>query len=279
MICAAETPGGGQADELSHNLLTLEDGALYYNTNLGAVAAIGAADGRVRWTTLYTRSKKAGPDGQDKRTAHYFRDLNPCVYYRGTLLTAPADCESILALDANGGELVWESHLPDDAVHLIGVSQGNLLASGDTLWWIDAERGKVLRRWPHATPLGYGRGILMGDQVVWPTLNKLYVFDAAVSKEPSAERDPIVLSEDRAASGGNLVASGDLFLIATSDTLFAFQQQGAPPSAAGTALAQKTSGRPTKSPARAGASPAKSSEAPPQPGSGTIKNSSQPRVP
>ena len=64
---------------------------------------------------------------------------------------------------------MWESHLPDDAVHLLGVGHGNLLASGDTLWWIDAERGKVLRRWPDTTPLGYGRGILMGDQVVWPT--------------------------------------------------------------------------------------------------------------
>ncbi len=233
MICAAETPGGGQAEEITHNLLTLEQGTLYCNTNLGAVAAVSARDGRLQWATLYPRAKKASPDGQDKRTAHFYRDLNPCIYYRGSLLVAPADCESIFALEAGSGELLWESHLPEDAVHLLGVGQGNLLASGDTLWWIDAERGKVVKHWPDISPLGYGRGILMGDQVIWPTRTELYVFDQAVSAPQAAMRDPIVLSEDREATGGNLVAAGGLLLIAAPDKLFAFHQQGKPPAASG----------------------------------------------
>jgi len=260
MICAAETPGGGQIDEITHNLLTLEQGTLYYNTNLGAVAAISARDGRLQWATLYPRAKKAGPDGQDKRTAHFYRDLNPCIYYRGKLLVAPADCESIFALDANSGELVWDSHLPEDVVHLLGVGHGNLLASGDTLWWIDAERGKVLKRWPDTSPWGYGRGILMGDQVIWPTQTKLYVFDQAVSAEPTAPRDPIVLTEERDATGGNLVAADGILLIATPDKLFAFHQQGTPAdaSAAKVALGERA--------------PAQPAAAPPQAPSATIKD-------
>jgi outer membrane protein assembly factor BamB len=243
MVCAAETPGGGQADEITHNLLTLEQGTLYYNTNLGAVAAISAHNGRLQWASLYPRAKKAGPDGQDKRTAHFYRDLNPCIYYRGLLLVAPADCESIFALDATSGELVWESHLPEDAVHLLGVGHGNLLAGGDTLWWIDADRGKVVKRWSDTSPLGYGRGILMGDQVVWPTRTALYVFDQQVAPRAAAgngtvERDPIVLTEDRDATGGNLVAAGDLLLIATADKLFAFRQQGKPPGGAAASVAE-----------------------------------------
>ena len=146
--------------------MTLEQGTLYYNTNLGAVAAIAARDGRLEWATVYPRAKKAAPDGQDRRTAHFYRDLNPCIYYRGILLAAPADSESILALDAGSGELIWESHLPEDAVHLLGVGAGNLLASGDGLWWIDARRGKIVKRWPDTTPVGRGGGILMGDQVI-----------------------------------------------------------------------------------------------------------------
>ncbi len=206
LVCAAETPGGGQVAEMTHNLLTYHQGTLYYNTNLGAVAALSARDGHVQWATLYHRAKKAGPDGQDRRTAHYYRDLNPCIYYRGKLLAAPADCQSILALDAGTGELVWESRLPEDAVHLLGVGSGNLLASGDTLWWIDAEGGKVLRRWPDTTPIGHGRGLLMGDQVIWPTDGALYVLDQKVAPGAPSSRPPILLSE-RQAVGGNLVSA------------------------------------------------------------------------
>ena len=227
LVCAAETPGGGQVPEITHNLLTYHQGTLYYNTNLGAVAAISARDGRLNWATLYPRAKKAGPDGKDKRTAHFYRDLNPCVYYRGKLLVAPADCEAIFALDAGTGEMLWESRLPEDAVHLLGVGHGNLLASGDMLWWIDAEGGKVLKRWPDTSPLGHGRGVLTGDQVIWPTSDALYVFDQQAT--PSGlPHSPILLGE-RQAAGGNLVAAGDLLLIATPDKLFAFQQQGQPP--------------------------------------------------
>ncbi len=229
MICAAETRAGGQFEEMSHNLLTLEQGTLYCNTNLGAVAALSARDGRLQWVATYPRARSASPDGRDKRTAHLYRDLNPCIYYGGMLLVAPADCEAIFALDAASGETVWQSQLPEDVVHLLGVGQGNLLASGDSLWWIDARRGKVLKHWPDTTPLGYGRGLLTGDQVVWPTREALYVFDQAVSRERKIERDPIHLSEDRASGGGNLLAADGVLLVSTSDRLYAFQQRGPEP--------------------------------------------------
>lgn len=236
LVCSAETPGAGQISEITHNLLTYHQGTIYYNTNLGAVAALSARDGRVRWAATYPRAKKAAPDGRDRRTAHYYRDLNPCVYDRGRLLVAPADFAGIFALDAATGELLWESQLPEDVVHLLGVGSGNLIASGDALWWIDAAGGKVLRRWPDTSPLGQGRGLLMGDQVIWPTHEALYVFDQRVPAPAESNRSPIVLTE-RGATGGNLVAAGDLFLIATPDRLFGFQQQGRIPARTRTTVA------------------------------------------
>jgi outer membrane protein assembly factor BamB len=222
MICASETPGGGQTGEMTHNLLTLAEGMLYYNTNLGAVAALSARDGRVQWASIYPRAGKTNAEGQDRRAAHFYRDLNPCVYYRGMLLVAPADCELVLALDAATGETIWESSLPEDAVHLLGVGQGNLLASGDSLWWIDARSGKVLKRWPDTTPLGYGRGVLMGDDVIWPTRDALYVLDQRASARDDAPREPISFGQQRPATGGNLVAAGGVLLIATGERLYGF---------------------------------------------------------
>ncbi len=238
MISSAETPAGGQAEELTHNLLTLEQGVLFANTNLGAVAAIAARDGHVQWISTYPRAKRSSSSGQDKRAAHFYRDLNPCVYHRGVLLVAPSDSEYILAFDATTGQTLWESHLAADAVHLLGVGGGNLIASGDHLWWLDVEGGKVMAKWPEQSPSGYGRGILAGDKIYWPTRDALYVFDQQVSRSGQAPivRDPILLSgEKRQAGGGNLVIGHGVMLIATANKLYAFGHRPSPAATAGPA--------------------------------------------
>lgn len=226
LICAAETPAAGQAEEMTHNLLTLEEGTLYCNTNLGAVAAI-SADGQTQWVTLYPRARRA----TDRRAAHFYRDLNPAVYYRGLLLVAPSDCEEIFAVDAASGRMIWETHLAEDTVHLLGVGAGNLLASGDRLWWIDAAGGKVVGRWPDETPHGYGRGVLADGRVYWPTREALYVFDQQVSnrQQVTMVRGPIALAEDRQASGGNLVPADGMLLIAAASKIYGFRQPGKQP--------------------------------------------------
>lgn len=228
LICAAETPAGGLAEEMTHNLLTLEEGTLYCNTNLGAVAAVSAADGQTQWVTLYTRAKRVATLGQDRRAAHFYRDLNPCVYYHGLLMVAPSDCEEIFAIDAGSGRMVWETHLAEDAVHLLGVGAGNLLASGDRLWWIDAAGGKVLGRWPDETPHGYGRGVLADGRVYWPTREALYVFNQKLQAGHHVllVRDPIPLVVDRGASGGNLVPADGMLLIAAANKIYGFRQLG-----------------------------------------------------
>ena len=67
----------------------------------------------------------------------------------------------------------------------------------------------------------------MGDQVVWPTRDELYVFDQAVDRGAEDRRAiRFRWAKARQAAGGNLVAAGELLLIATPDKLFAFRQQG-----------------------------------------------------
>jgi outer membrane protein assembly factor BamB/tetratricopeptide (TPR) repeat protein len=224
MICSAEAPSGGQSDEITHNLLTLNEGMLYLNTNLGAVAALAAHDGRVQWISLYPRARKASLDGVDKRATHFYRDLNPCVYQQGLVYAAPSDCESIFALDAATGQIAWESHLPGDVVHLLGVADGKLVGSGERLWWIDAAGGKVLARWPDTTPLGYGRGVIAGDTILWTTRESLFTLDLALSKErlPVMRRGAVALTTTYGATGGNLVSARDKLLIASASKLFAF---------------------------------------------------------
>ncbi|HEX7449570.1 MAG TPA: PQQ-binding-like beta-propeller repeat protein [Pirellulales bacterium] len=227
-VCAAETPAQGQYEELTHNLLTLAEGVLYYNTNLGAVAALDARDGQIKWITRYDRARTID---LGNRAKHFYRDLNPCVYDRGVVFAAPSDCPDILAFDAPTGLMMrgWPCPWPDDAVHLLGVSSGRLIASGDKLWSIDVLTGKITRDpFPvQGLPKGLGRGVLVGDKVYWPTWDKIYVFD----QKSGRQEQPIDLAS-RGATGGNLLVADGLLLIATHDKLMALGPERHEPKAA-----------------------------------------------
>lgn len=218
MICSAETPAQGDVEEITHNLLTLNGDALYYNSNLGAVAALAKQDGEIRWITTYPRTSD---DDLNRRAVHFFRDLTPCVYDRGTLYVAPSDSRHILALDAASGLLRWETTLADDVVHLIGVEGDHLIASGERMWWIQARDGRIAHVWPDESPKGYGRGALVGDMVLRPTRTTIEVFGAA----DGVRRREIELST-RDASGGHLIVVDDALLIAGGEELIVFDRHG-----------------------------------------------------
>ncbi len=249
-ISAAETQAHGQVEEITSNLLTLSEGTLYYNTNLGVVAALDEFDGDVKWITRYPRT---GPGGLASGAIHHFRDLNPCLSWRGIVFVAPADFRGMFALDANTGQVIWENSHAGDAVHLLGVGHGNLIASGSQLSWFDAHTGQLRNRQPatgsnrlgHAgpEPSGYGRGVLVEDHVYWPTHDAIFIFDQALKSSSTEEEVPgglVQQSESRLdrvirfpkdstghrLTGGNLFVVDGHLIIATADRLLVFNAFG-----------------------------------------------------
>jgi outer membrane protein assembly factor BamB len=226
-VCAAETPARGMLYECTHNLLTLVRDTIYYNTNLGAVAALAAGDGQIQWLSLYPRDRY----GDLSRMApHWDRDLTPCLYDRGTLLVAPADSPRIFGFDAATGQIVWQSGAEvDDVVQLLGVAHDRLIAAGDRLYWIGlsgAAQGKVLHVWPDGKGrLGYGRGILAGGSVYWPTRREILVFDAK-----TGQPQHVISLLPRGVGGGNLLFAAGRLLLAGPTELVALnvRMQGPP---------------------------------------------------
>jgi outer membrane protein assembly factor BamB len=235
-VCSSQTALGGELDQLTHLLVSLASDRVYLNTNAGAVAAASAADGKLLWVVTYPRAPAPASDSS-RVEPHWFRDLTPCLAWRDLLFVAPADCEQLFALDAASGELVWEMPrgLAGDAVHLLGVQADVLVVSGDSLYWIDARTGRLLAQFPRtsprgpaqaaAAPRGFGRGVLAGSHVWFPTRESICVFDAAPQHsgfgyEPRLAREIPLLP--RGVTGGNLVIAGGVLLIATGDRLVAF---------------------------------------------------------
>lgn len=217
-ICAAQTPGQNIYAEITHNLLTLDHGTLYYNTNLGAVAALSADDGQVRWVSLYPRRRQGN---RIRLAAHWGRSLNPCVYCRGTLLVAPSDSRRIFALDALTGQILWQTGSQvEDAVHLLGVADDQLIASGRRLYWIGLGRdsqGRIRHVWPPTRSLRpQGRGVLAQGRVYLPADDRVYVFD-----QQSAELKRIIDLRSKGVAGGNLLVANGQLLIATLHELVA----------------------------------------------------------
>ena len=187
LVCAADSIAhNASTEEITHNLLTLGRGTLYVNTNLGAVAAMDAADGRIRWLYAYPRVERSS------QMQHAFRDLNPAVPYLGGVFAAPSDFDGVLALDVSTGQRLWSiGDSLDGAIHLLGATHGSLWASGNLLWQINVDSGKIINQLPGSldqTMLrGYGRGLLANGRVYWPARTEP-VADIQEAQRPGFEK-------------------------------------------------------------------------------------------
>lgn len=229
-VCAADSPASNLLLEATNNLLTLHAGVLYYNTNAGAIAALGTQDGHIRWLTRYPRATEGD---LLHPPPHLDRDLVPCVYDRGRLFVAPADSPRIYCLDAFTGQMLWQTGPEvEDVVHLLGVAHDYLIAAGHRLYWIalaPPDEGKVKAVWPDGPEkLGYGRGTLAGDCVWWPTREKIYVFSQRTGR-PVRQ----ILLPPLGLRGGNLVMTPECLLVASGTTLAALGVRSDAAAAAG----------------------------------------------
>ena len=213
--------GGNGSTELAHRLLTLDGPTIYYQTNLGAVVSLNAETGAIHWVATYPRLER-NEEGQ----AHE-RDLNPAVVHDGLVIVAPDDATSIYAYDAVSGRLVWKTDpIPDDVklAHLLGVAKGRLIATGDRVLLFDVKTGKRVGCWPdggHAYE-GYGRGILAGDRIYWPTKTEIHILDQATGLRTDP---PIKLQEAPFnTTGGNLAVGDGYLIIAQAEKLVVFCQ-------------------------------------------------------
>ncbi len=207
-------------NDFGHRLLTLDGPTIYYQTNLGAVTALDADTGAIRWVATYPRQDRL--DGG----ASHDRDLNPAIVHDGLVMVAPDDANSIYAFDAESGRLAWKSEsIPPDVklAHLLGVAKGYLVATGDRVLLFDVKTGKLHRSWPdggHAYE-GFGRGLLAGDRIYWPTKNEIHVLDQTTGLRSDP---PIKLQESFQTTGGNLAVGDGYLIVAQPDALVVFCQ-------------------------------------------------------
>jgi outer membrane protein assembly factor BamB len=221
-VCAAVEDVGLNGSVLSHQLLTAGDDAVYLSTGLGAVAALEADSGSLRWVITYESGDSDKPASTRER-----RENSPCLFAQNIVVAAPADASLLLAVDSRSGIVLWRRALPGGVEHLLGTKDGTLIVSGESLWGLNLATGRVEWRVGFTDPasFGFGRGILAGDVVYWPTREDIYVVEQVTGRL----RRRIPLLARYVESGGNLVLAGDFLAIAQSRRIVVLGPQAGSP--------------------------------------------------
>ncbi|MCW8131724.1 MAG: PQQ-binding-like beta-propeller repeat protein [Planctomycetota bacterium] len=230
-ICEAQPLFYGGAFQPDMGLpVAVQGGVAYCVTNLGAVAAIEAATGGVKWIRIYDRAASPGND-PNMRFMPPNRDLwapNPPMVYQGLLICTPQDSDLLYAFDAQTGRRLWQTErcteasysTPGDAERLkyvMGICHDKyLVVAGRNMYFIDIKGGKRdLRALVPEEEAGkiVGTG-LVTDAAIWvPTEKQLLRIDTslAASGKPKAKiLAPTILWQDPKTDPGNLFLVNDV---------------------------------------------------------------------
>jgi outer membrane protein assembly factor BamB len=220
-IGSADMPPTAGGSDVPQNLLTLAGDRIYFNTNLGLVAALDTHDGRISWIRQYERRTSEPYLHGQSEPLPFQRNPSPCLLHQGLVVVAPADTPSIFALDADTGQMIWSTDKLPDALHLLGVVRQNLMVGGHRLSAIDIRTGKIKFTWPESQTAGIrgmGRGLVAGDEIFWPTRNEIYVIHGVTG---ARSRTPIRLGAI-SDGGANLAAANGRLLVAGHDKIMVF---------------------------------------------------------
>jgi outer membrane protein assembly factor BamB len=219
-VCETREVGGELAGEgrYRHHLLTLAGPNVVYCSHTGAVMALDAATGRHAWGMRYPR--KPIPL---KRDDGPLTDLAPCLAADGRLYVAPADSDTLFCLDPATGQLLWHRDLAGRlrVVHLLGVGLERLIfTTPEGLRAVRASDGSDEGGWSLPDVGGklppLGRGLLIGDLVLWPTDRGVFAIRQLDGRQPD---NPTLL---HGLPPGNLAIGHGCLAVADRATLSIF---------------------------------------------------------
>ncbi len=232
-------------NRVSHLLLTAAGGRVFLSTDVGAIVALDDTDGRLEWAATYESRTEESPTTQSNPQR---KCLLPPLYHQGLLFVAPNDADFAMCLKADSGQMEWKYPYVTNSLgansdldrreqdsrqlrenhqwhQLLGVADGGaagrlIVASGSSLSAIDIVDGSVVMTTPKIENSVFGRGLLVGDQILLPGRETIEVFSQRTLERTT---NPILLkTPDSAQQGGNLTFAEGMLLVTQPDRLSAY---------------------------------------------------------
>jgi outer membrane protein assembly factor BamB/tetratricopeptide (TPR) repeat protein len=218
-------------NRISHLLLTAGAGKVFLSTDAGAIVAVDAHDGRLEWAVTY---ESVVPRRLFQVSSHLHQGLLPAMFHDGFVFVAPNDCNRLFCIEADSGRVRWQlkQPAPDRWRHLLGIvpggDAGRLIVSGSTLASIDIATKRIVFgglvngqdaiRIPPVEQ-GYGRGVLAGNVILWPTRESIKIVDAVAG---TVIGNKPLHAPGAAEMGGNLTVSQGMLIVAQPERLVAY---------------------------------------------------------
>jgi len=217
-ICAANPIAAGGLVQPARGLpVAVADGTVYAVTNLGAVAALEAMTGAVKWIRIYDRLPTPERFNQFGLVAtREFWGPNPPIVYENLLIATPQDSELLYVYDIETGRRLWHTSRTErdpGLKHILGISNGVLVVTGTNVHFYELKGG---RETGPAEPLSFdspikGRGLMAGNVVLVPTANSLAMVDTALV---DGKFRPSIVSQykwtEPEREAGNVFVAGDV---------------------------------------------------------------------
>ena len=218
-VCAAVALGAQGEGLLSHELLTAGDHGIFLSTGTGAIAALEAEGGTLRWIVTYESNLPDTASSGRSRSP-----VSPCLFADNVVVAAPADFDGLMAIESHSGTTLWRRSLPGGVDQILGCKNGVLIVSGEGLWGVALTTGRVLWHVGFKDPssFGFGRGILAGDVVYWPTREEILVVEQATGR--LRRRIPLLARDGE--GGGNLLLAGDHLIVVQPQRITVYGPNG-----------------------------------------------------
>jgi outer membrane protein assembly factor BamB len=209
----------GRDKRTRHHLVTAAGPYVIYCSHSGAIVALDALTGKPAWAVRYPSHSE-----RENTLQPVLRDLSPPLYADSRLYVAPADYDHLLCLDPVTGQTIWDRDRVE-ATHLLGVGQGRLIFTTiHGLRAVGAADGSDSTGWQLPDGGGErapaGRGLLIGDMVLWPTANGIVVCS---QRDGTLDYRPTLGSQ---VPSGNLAYGNGCLAVADRTTLSVFVPDG-----------------------------------------------------
>ena len=228
---------GNRVREAVPGRITEKDGLLWYSTNVGAIAAVDARLGTLRWVVEYEQApipQQTRYDPSIHERAPAWADMAPIPLGR-EIFVAPMDSNDLIAVDRFSGRVrkTGIRRTPRNRFqYVMGPYHGTLVVCGSTIVFYDPKTGRIddphydfgssarrglsydagIRGWPveaegllYATVRNRGTDSLM----VWDIQRRKLVDELPLGRSSSSANGPLI---------SNLAAIGEVFVGVATDS-------------------------------------------------------------
>ena len=221
---------GNRVRESVAGRLSQADGVVYFSTNIGIVAAIDIRLGTLLFTTQYKqveipRQTRYNPSIQER--APTWLNCAPLIT-KDRIFVAPMDSQDLLAINRKTGrsEVLVTRKRHDRHLYVLGPYKNHIVVAGHNMTFYDVETLKRAAQLPLKSPpqavdpsLGVqGRPLIIGNRLYAAVAegreDQLMVWD--LDRLKLIKRRPLS-SEPRLSGCGNIAASDEAFVIASSN--------------------------------------------------------------